>query len=37
MQIGGGVREAGLAVEVLHPIELLARAWALPDEEERRA
>jgi glycolate oxidase iron-sulfur subunit len=32
MQIGGGVREAGLAVEVVHPIELLARSWALPDE-----
>jgi glycolate oxidase iron-sulfur subunit len=30
LQIGGGVREAGLCVEVVHPIELLARAWAPP-------
>ncbi len=28
LQIGAGVRAAGLAVEVLHPIELLARAYA---------
>jgi glycolate oxidase iron-sulfur subunit len=28
LQIGSGVRAAGLAVEVLHPIELLARAYA---------
>ena len=27
MQIGGGVREAGLDVAVLHPVELLARAY----------
>ncbi len=33
MQIGGGVREAGLAVEVVHPVELLARSWALPEAE----
>ena len=28
MQIGAGVRAAGLAIEVLHPIELLARAYS---------
>ena len=28
LQIGAGVRAAGLSVEVLHPIELLARAYA---------
>jgi glycolate oxidase iron-sulfur subunit len=28
LQIGRGVREAGLAVEVVHPIDLLARAYA---------
>jgi glycolate oxidase iron-sulfur subunit len=28
LQIGAGVRAAGLPVEVLHPIELLARAYA---------
>jgi len=33
MQIGGGVREAGLSVEVVHPIELLARSWALPEAD----
>ncbi len=27
LQIGGGVREAGLHVEVVHPIDLLARAY----------
>ena len=27
LQIGGGAREAGLAVEVCHPVELLARAY----------
>ena len=27
LQIGGGVREAGLGVEVCHPVELLARAY----------
>jgi glycolate oxidase iron-sulfur subunit len=27
LQIGAGVRAAGLAVEVLHPLELLARAY----------
>jgi glycolate oxidase iron-sulfur subunit len=27
LQIGAGVREAGLPVEVVHPIELLARAY----------
>jgi len=27
LQIGFGVREAGLDVEVLHPVELLARAY----------
>jgi glycolate oxidase iron-sulfur subunit len=27
LQIGGGVAAAGLAVEVLHPLELLARAY----------
>jgi glycolate oxidase iron-sulfur subunit len=35
MQIGMGVREAGLAVEVVHPVELLARAYrgAAPTEQ----
>jgi glycolate oxidase iron-sulfur subunit len=28
LQIGAGVRAARLPVEVLHPIELLARAYA---------
>jgi glycolate oxidase iron-sulfur subunit len=28
LQIGAGARAAGLAVEVLHPVELLARAYA---------
>ena len=28
MHIGRGAREAGLAVEVVHPVELLARAYA---------
>ena len=28
MHIGRGVREAGLAVEVVHPVQLLARAYA---------
>jgi len=28
MQIGAGVREAGLDIEVLHPVELLARSYS---------
>lgn len=31
IQIAAGVRRAGLPVEVLHPIELLARAYALEE------
>ena len=31
LQIGAGARAAGLATEVLHPVELLARAYALED------
>jgi glycolate oxidase iron-sulfur subunit len=30
LQIGAGVRASRLPVEVLHPIELLARAYADP-------
>lgn len=33
LQIGAGVREAGLPIEVLHPVELLARAYATADSE----
>jgi glycolate oxidase iron-sulfur subunit len=32
LQIGMGVREAGLDVEVLHPVELLARSYAAAEK-----
>jgi glycolate oxidase iron-sulfur subunit len=34
LQIAAGARAAGLATEVLHPVELLARAYALEREPE---
>jgi glycolate oxidase iron-sulfur subunit len=37
MQIAQGVRQAGLAVEVVHPVELLARAYGLAAPGARRA
>jgi glycolate oxidase iron-sulfur subunit len=36
MQIGAGLRAAGLKIPVMHPVELLDRAYALEDGQRGR-
>ena len=35
LQLRQGVAQYGLAVEVLHPVEVLARAYDMPAEDGR--
>jgi hypothetical protein len=36
MQIGAGLRAAGLKIPVMHPVELLDQAYALEDGQRGR-